>query len=836
MNTKILRQRFEGQSQKEYLRNAAEYILAPQTKDKKEKCVAVESHNLILPVSSVPSSVDAAKKEAAQIAQAYDNIYRGARKKIDSKDKPFEHHVLTWHPDDTPTNDQAMAAARLYCGKMDYSLYSHQAVFAIHKDKAHTHVHILINRTNMWSGELVGGSHGWDQGKAQKAAYEISHALGFRLSANIEDKFAMDENGQAYPVNAEGERIKYPRRGVKKLKISEEDLRYEKKHGMKSEKHLLKEALLSAMPNLKPGMGWKACAETLAEHGITIRSKGPGLTYQLGEGRVFSASSLDAREITRKGMQDILSFRPTALATRATLPALAKEAISTLHPECGYPFFHARLSERGIFADLDANKNLFFTLSDGTQIPAAEIGISREDIADRIGSTGTRGRDPWRSRGKEVTMPVPLPASGRERRREEASGRGKDPQAAAEKAAAAKKAQAEAVAMRRLIVIQIREIRTTMRILRRIIKRSSRDPKADMAAIKRIAANAPTPVTVTGMEETDATMSVIAMLIKLIIQILQSLAVLPGKAAKVAVDSLNKYLDDLAQLRREHLANDQIANLVNVRDSLRAAPKRRPGGINPKDYPVLQTITDKLSNGIPLNSGQVAILRRYATTGALPATIFGPQQLYAATHPEEGKGRIKPDDFSDLPTVLRDPYRKDMHQCLLGICAHNGQNARAKEDYIQYHGDTVFKHHFRDLTRGWVYDWAASNYTTPAGKIVPESKVIDRLAIRLRVCGYTQPEIARIINRGGYLLMADAAAKYAYSARGTKEWNKYNKNKKLWQKIETWGKAAQQPAQAPKTPVQTGKEDQNVNATSTLANNCPLDRQSQTQRGIGQTV
>ena len=60
--------------------------------------------------------------------------------------RPAYHLILSWPAEEKPSDAQAFAAA-------DHSLQAldaddHQAVYAVHRDRSHTHVHIALNRVS----------------------------------------------------------------------------------------------------------------------------------------------------------------------------------------------------------------------------------------------------------------------------------------------------------------------------------------------------------------------------------------------------------------------------------------------------------------------------------------------------------------------------------------------------------------------------------------------------------------------------------------------------------------------------------------------------------------
>lgn len=73
-------------------------------------------------------------------------IRRGGRPLED----PVKHFSLNWHPDETPSREQIIAAVEGYLGHMGWQ--EHQAVLANHTDKAHAHVHVMLNAVHPETG------------------------------------------------------------------------------------------------------------------------------------------------------------------------------------------------------------------------------------------------------------------------------------------------------------------------------------------------------------------------------------------------------------------------------------------------------------------------------------------------------------------------------------------------------------------------------------------------------------------------------------------------------------------------------------------------------------
>jgi hypothetical protein len=67
--------------------------------------------------------------------------------------KPVFAYSLAWHPDERPTNEEQIEAARESLKVL--GLEKHQALIVCHTDEPHEHVHILVNRVDPATGKAA---------------------------------------------------------------------------------------------------------------------------------------------------------------------------------------------------------------------------------------------------------------------------------------------------------------------------------------------------------------------------------------------------------------------------------------------------------------------------------------------------------------------------------------------------------------------------------------------------------------------------------------------------------------------------------------------------------
>ncbi len=97
----------------------------------------------------------------------------GVRKGGRPLENPVKHFSLNWHPDETPDRAQIIAAAEDYLAHMSWQ--EHQAVLANHTDKAHAHVHVMLNAVHPETGAKLDDGLERRRSSAWAAEYEREH-------------------------------------------------------------------------------------------------------------------------------------------------------------------------------------------------------------------------------------------------------------------------------------------------------------------------------------------------------------------------------------------------------------------------------------------------------------------------------------------------------------------------------------------------------------------------------------------------------------------------------------------------------------------------------------
>jgi hypothetical protein len=89
--------------------------------------------------------------------------------------KDVMHISLSWHPDEQPTPEQMKAAAQEALAAL--GMEKARAVFVAHKDRAHTHLHIVASRINPDTGRAFADRNDWLKLDRWALAYELREGI-----------------------------------------------------------------------------------------------------------------------------------------------------------------------------------------------------------------------------------------------------------------------------------------------------------------------------------------------------------------------------------------------------------------------------------------------------------------------------------------------------------------------------------------------------------------------------------------------------------------------------------------------------------------------------------
>jgi hypothetical protein len=130
------------------------------------------THTLNMANDHVPSAVDEMLWTArnAELLKQEAGVRAGGR----ATESPVKHLSLNWSPQDSPTRDHMIETAEDFLRHMKWQ--EHQALLVAHDDKAHAHVHVMLNVVHPETGLRLNDD--FERRRAQAWALEYEREQG----------------------------------------------------------------------------------------------------------------------------------------------------------------------------------------------------------------------------------------------------------------------------------------------------------------------------------------------------------------------------------------------------------------------------------------------------------------------------------------------------------------------------------------------------------------------------------------------------------------------------------------------------------------------------------
>lgn len=134
-----------------------------------ERVTWTHTHNLAN--DDVPSAVDEMlwTSRNAELLKQEAGIRAGGR----ATENPVKHLSLNWAPDEQPTREHMIEATEEFLQHMKWQ--EHQAIFVAHEDKAHAHVHVMLNVVHPETGLRLDDNFERRRAQAWALEYEQEH-------------------------------------------------------------------------------------------------------------------------------------------------------------------------------------------------------------------------------------------------------------------------------------------------------------------------------------------------------------------------------------------------------------------------------------------------------------------------------------------------------------------------------------------------------------------------------------------------------------------------------------------------------------------------------------
>jgi len=151
-------------------KGACGYILHDAQKTSRDRVLWNDTRNLISQVDDAWFEMFATARDQAVLKEQSGQSARGRK-----NTKPVLHLTLSWAHGENPTPDHMRETARSCLNAL--GLDQHQAVLAAHSDKAHLHVHIVVNTVHPETGMTAQLKYSKERLSRWAEAYEREHGI-----------------------------------------------------------------------------------------------------------------------------------------------------------------------------------------------------------------------------------------------------------------------------------------------------------------------------------------------------------------------------------------------------------------------------------------------------------------------------------------------------------------------------------------------------------------------------------------------------------------------------------------------------------------------------------
>ena len=193
-----------------------------------------------------------------------------------------DHWVLSWQPDEAPTEVQLHEAATIFTKEV--GLEGHHVIYAAHGNTQNIHLHLCISRVHPETGKIVEINKGFDRIAAMRAICIIENKQGWR-----------QERNPYFEMTLEGPQ----RRESYKQGLSEKASLYEAKTGNES----LERRVKALAPLVAAATSWQDLHIKLAAYGMTYEKRRGGAIIKASDGSGFVKASKCAREASLAALE-----------------------------------------------------------------------------------------------------------------------------------------------------------------------------------------------------------------------------------------------------------------------------------------------------------------------------------------------------------------------------------------------------------------------------------------------------------------------------------------------------------------------------------------------------
>lgn len=193
---------------------------------------------------------------------------------------PVSHYVLSWPSSEQPSETQLHEAARIFAREMGVA--NHQIIYGAHKNTDNIHLHLAINRVDPVTLKVVKINKGFDKLAAHRAICVIENVQGWQREKNA--VYSMTQDGPALNQREKG--------------LSDAARAAEQRTGETS----LERRARALAPEIALATSWQDLHLRLAAHGISYEKRKGGAVIKFGNAG-FIKASLAGRECSLRNLE-----------------------------------------------------------------------------------------------------------------------------------------------------------------------------------------------------------------------------------------------------------------------------------------------------------------------------------------------------------------------------------------------------------------------------------------------------------------------------------------------------------------------------------------------------
>lgn len=230
---------------------------------------------------------------AEDLAAACDSTAERCFSKGRFQGNPVYHVAITWQEGEHPTAKQAEHACKQVMNALGYG--EHQAAWATHRDTDNDHVHLVINRVHPEKFIAVQPPFKKDYFILDRCMRELELEFGYARANGPYITLDTDQGPTIVRMSRAERRMRGLLKEEGNPRLTRSATAAEYRLGTDSF-----QSWVAARPSQDlravvqaPGATWADAHQALAQHGVTIQTKGSGLvvTTQLDDGRILAAKA-----------------------------------------------------------------------------------------------------------------------------------------------------------------------------------------------------------------------------------------------------------------------------------------------------------------------------------------------------------------------------------------------------------------------------------------------------------------------------------------------------------------------------------------------------------------